>query len=295
VTTIGSLIEEGRSTLEAAGLFFGHGTDNALDEAAELVLYGAGRSHAEAPGVYALPVDSPAEQRIRELFRRRVEERLPAAYLTHRMWFAGLEFYVDSRVLVPRSPIAELVETGFEPWLDPASVRRVLDIGTGSGCIAIACAHAFPDALVDAADVSADALEVAKINVERYGLGHRVRPCRADVYEGLGAACYDLIVANPPYVSRAEMRALPQEYRHEPVLGLEAGDDGLDVVRRILSGASARLTDAGILVVEVGDSEERAVEAFPQLPFTWLEFERGGGGVFLLTAAELRAAGHDAR
>ena len=288
---IDALIEEGRRAFESADLWFGHGSDNAFDEAAELVLFGAGRGHEEAPGVYGAEVDAATVRKIRELFARRINERVPAAYLTRRMWFAGLEFYVDERVLVPRSPIAELIESHFSPWIGTAPVGRVLDIGTGSGCIAIGCAVAFPDAVVDAADISEAALDVARINVARHRLAQRVQLYRADVYDGLPeGARYDLIVANPPYVSQAEVDALPAEYRHEPALGLAAGDDGLDIVRRILAGAGKRLTPEGLLVVEVGDTEEATVAAFPELPFTWLEFERGGGGVFLLNATDLRIA-----
>jgi len=291
MTTIAALIAQSAEALSAAGLHFGHGSDNAFDEAAELVLFGAGRRHVEAPGVYDVVVDEATARRVQDLIARRIRERVPAAYLTHRMWFAGLEFYVDERVLVPRSPIAELVETGFSPWLDASRIRRVLDIGTGSGCIACACAVAFPAADVDAVDISVSALEVAKINIQRHRLAARVRPVHGNVYAGLEGTRYDLIVANPPYVSHAEMAELPLEYRHEPELGLRAGADGLDVVRRILAGADAHLERDGILVVEVGDSEAALIAAFPQLPFTWLEFERGGGGVFLLTGKEIGVRG----
>jgi ribosomal protein L3 glutamine methyltransferase len=221
------------------------------------------------------------------LFRERVERRVPAAYLMGRMWFAGLEFEVDPHVIVPRSPFAELIRAGFAPWLDPSAVRRVLDIGTGSGCIAIACAAALPHACVDAVDISPHALEVARRNVARHGVGERVRLFQGDVYQPLGDARYDLIVSNPPYVSEAEMTALPPEYLHEPDLALRAGTDGLDVVRRILAGLSGHLEADGALFVEVGDSEERMQAAFPDLPLTWLEFEHGGGGVFLLRGSDL--------
>jgi len=285
--TVQTLLSEAAAVLHSSGVAFGHGTDNAVDEAAELVFFALGLRHEDAPAVYRRPV-TPAQRRSAlDLVARRISERIPAAYLTHRMWFAGLEFHVDQRVLVPRSPIAELIETRFEPWLRPDRVRRVLDIGTGSGCIAIACALALPMTQVDATDVSAAALEVARINIDRYHLADRVHPRCADVYDGLAAGRYDLIVSNPPYVRAGEMSRLPAEYRHEPALGLEAGEHGLDVVRRILAGAPDRLERDGVLVVEVGDSEAALIEAFPDLPFTWLAFERGGGGVFLLTAEEL--------
>jgi len=230
-----------------------------------------------------------AAERVLKLFEERIRRRVPAAYLMGRMWFAGLEFEVDARVIVPRSPFAELIHAGFAPWIDPDRVRRILDIGTGSGCIAIACAIAFPRAQVDAVDVSLHALEVARRNVARHGVGDRVHLFQGDVYEPLGDARYDLIVSNPPYVSDEEMQTLPQEYRHEPDLALRAGADGLDIVRRILAGARRHLEPGGALFVEVGDSDVRVQTAFPDLRLTWLEFERGGGGVFLIRAEELTA------
>jgi ribosomal protein L3 glutamine methyltransferase len=223
----------------------------------------------------------------RKLATRRIKERVPAAYLTQRMWFAGHEFYVDERVLVPRSPIAELIHAQFQPWADPTTIKRVLDIGTGSGCIAIACALAFPDAQVDAADISPDALAVTQINIERHQVQTRMRAIQSDVFDGLHNQRYDLIVSNPPYVSHAEMDQLPDEYLREPELGLRAGVDGLDIARRLLAEAESHLEPHGVLVVEVGDSEFALAEAYPAVPFIWLEFEHGGGGVFVLTAQQL--------
>ncbi|HEX9207530.1 MAG TPA: 50S ribosomal protein L3 N(5)-glutamine methyltransferase [Steroidobacteraceae bacterium] len=281
------LIRFGAREFEAADLAFGHGTANARDDAAALVFHALGLQHADAAAVYDRPVDAAAAQQVLRLFAERLERRVPAAYLMGRMWFAGLEFEVDERVIVPRSPFAELIHAGFEPWVDATRVRRILDIGTGSGCIAIACAVRFPGAQVDAVDVSPDALAVAARNVARHGLAARVHLHRGDVYETLGDREYDLIVSNPPYVSDEEMAALPTEYRREPDLALRAGSDGLDVVRRILRDAESHLAPGGVLVVEVGDSDERLQQAYPTVPFLWLEFEHGGGGVFVLTKAEL--------
>lgn len=286
-STVAHCIALAAQRFESAGLAFGHGTDNAIDEAAELVFFAAGLRHEDAAFVYGQTLGAQQIERIEALIERRIEERTPIAYLTNRMWFAGHEFFVDQRVLVPRSPIAELIEAHFEPWIDAASVETALDIGTGSGCIAIATALALPHAKVDAADVSADALAVTRINIERHAVADRVRAVESDVYSGLGQRTYDLIVTNPPYVGREEMSTLPDEYRREPELGLFGGDDGLDIVRRILSGAARHLKPGGILIGEVGNTEDVLQDAFPDVPFVWLEFERGGGGVFVLTRDEL--------
>jgi ribosomal protein L3 glutamine methyltransferase len=287
--SVADLIRCGARAFERAGLAYGHGMDNATDEAAALVFHALGLDHGQAAAAYRLqPVPADVE-RVLALFDERIARRVPAAYLMGRMWFAGLEFEVDERVIIPRSPFAELVQSGFAPWIDATGVRRILDIGTGSGCIAIACALAFPQATVDAVDVSPLALEVASRNVARHGVGARLRLLRGDVYEPVGAASYDLIVSNPPYVSDREMNALPREYRHEPELALRAGVDGLDVVRRILAGAARHLAPDGALFVEVGDSDQRVQQAFPDLRFTWLEFEHGGGGLFLLRGGDFKA------
>jgi ribosomal protein L3 glutamine methyltransferase len=285
--TVIELIERGARRLRRAGVFFGHGTDNARDESAALVLHALRLPHSADRSIYARRLCSRAIQRVDELIARRIEERIPAVYLTGETCFAGLTFTVDPRVLIPRSPIAELIERGFAPWIDRARVHRILDIGTGSGCIAIACAKALPRARVDAADISPDALEVAAINVRRHRLGRRVRLVRSDHFSALAGERYDIIVANPPYVGRREMSGLPPEYRHEPQLALAAGRDGLDSVRVILRQAGSHLTAGGLLVVEVGNTETAVRRAYPRLPFIWLEFERGGGGVFLLTAEQL--------
>jgi len=284
--SVRDLIERGARRLQRAKVFFGHGTDNAFDESAALVFHALGLAHEAGAKNYAKRAGQAAQQRVDALFKRRIEERVPAVYLTGETWFAGLPFHVDPRVLIPRSPIAELIERQFTPWIDPRRVKRVLDIGTGSGCIAIACAKAFPRARVDAVDISAEALEVARLNVRRHRLGRRLRLVQSDHFTALGDETYDIIVTNPPYVGERELKGLPAEYRHEPRIALAAGKAGLDSVRIILQEAGRYLRPHGLLVVEVGNTETAVQRAFRQLPFTWLEFERGGGGVFLLTAEQ---------
>ena len=285
--TVEQLIHDLTARFEDADLCYGHGTDNPLDEAAWLVFAMLGLSHDDAPGVYARRVAPEQVELVNEIARRRIEERLPLAYLLTQAWFAGLEFYVDERVLVPRSPIAELIQQRFAPWIAASAVRNVVDLGTGCGCIAIAIAEAFPSARVDAVDISEEALAVTAINVERHRLRDRVHPVRSDFFRELGDKKYDIIVSNPPYVDQRDLRDMPDEYRHEPVLGLAAGADGLDSVREILREASRFLTDNGILVCEVGNSQAAVERAFPDVGFIWLEFEQGGAGVFLLTKQDL--------
>jgi len=285
--TVRELIEGGARKLRRARVFFGHGTDNAFDEAAALVFHALGLSQESGAKVYAKRVGTRAQGKVSELIARRIETRLPAAYLIGETWFAGLPFHVDERVLVPRSPIAELIERQFTPWIDPRGVRRILDIGTGSGCIAIACAKAFSRAKVDAVDISPAALEVAQINVRRHRLSRRMRLLKSDHFSALRGQTYDIIVTNPPYVGERELAGLPPEYRHEPRIALAAGRAGLDSVRIILREAGRHLQPRGLLVVEVGNTETAVRRAFRNLPFVWLDFERGGGGVFLLTAEQL--------
>jgi ribosomal protein L3 glutamine methyltransferase len=281
------LIHWGADLFEHAGLAFGHGTDNALDESALLVLHGLRIGYDQPDEVLDTPLDDEDRLRVVELLERRVASRKPAAYLVNEAWFAGLSFYVDERVLVPRSPIAELIEAGFEPWLGRQPVMNILDLCTGSGCIGIACACAFPDARIDIADLSADALQVAGRNIQRHGLEARVSALESDLFAGLTGRRYDIIVSNPPYVPQQEVRELQAEFRHEPALGLIAGTDGLDIVTSILNDADKHLREGGILIVEVGHSQARLVELFPDVPFLWLEFAYGGEGVFLLESHQL--------
>jgi ribosomal protein L3 glutamine methyltransferase len=271
------------SRFNAAGLFFGHGSDNAWDEAVYLTLH-----------TLNLPLDRlepfldarllPHEREaLLDIYHRRCQDRVPAAYLTHEAWLGEHRFYVDDRVIVPRSFIAELLDEQLAPWIDdPWAIESALDLCTGSGCLAILMAEAFPAADVDAVDLSADALAVARRNVNDYGLDERIHLIQSDLLDGLDGRRYDLIVCNPPYVTADSMATLPAEYRHEPEMALAAGADGLDIVRRLLAAAPGHLTDNGLLFVEVGHNADIVEAAFPDLPLTWVDAPSGEGKIFML-------------
>lgn len=284
--TIIDFIRHGASRFAGAGLSFGHSYDNALDEATQLVLHALHLPHDLSPAYGQARLLAEEKAVVLALFERRINERVPACYLTGEAWFAGLSFIADARALVPRSPIAELIEAGFEPWLGERAVHRALDMCTGSGCIALAMAHYRPDWEVDGIDLSADALALAEENRQRFG----VRNCRllqSNLFAAVPDAVYDLIVSNPPYVTDAQTDALPAEYAHEPELGLRAGDDGLDLALKILRDAPAHLSDNGLLICEVGESEQALVERLPELPFAWVEFRVGQMGVFVIERDDL--------
>ena len=283
------LIDWTERRFAAAGLCYGHGADEARSEAVFLVCGALDLPFGLDASELDLPLSCADSERVQELARERISARKPVAYLLNKAWFAELPLYVDERVLVPRSPLAEVALGEFAPWIRRDQVRDILDLGTGSGCLAIACARVFPEARVDAADLSPAALEVAKINRARHGLQERIALIQSDVYEALGDKRYDVIVSNPPYVPVAAMATLPAEYQHEPPLALRAGADGLAIVDRILLDAHRHLRDHGVLVAEVGNRREALEAKYPRTPFMWLELEHGGEGVFLLTRQELAA------
>lgn len=276
------------SQLNQADVYLGHGTDNPWDEAALLLCHVLHLPPLTDEKLFGVRLTKAERQAFIALLQQRIEQRLPAAYLTNQAYFAGLSFYVDERVLIPRSPIAELIAAKFHQQLNGHPVNNILDLCTGSGCIAIACAYAFEQAEVDAVDISEDALEVAQFNIARHDLEHRVYPILSDGYDALGGAKYDLIVTNPPYVDADDMADLPDEYRHEPELGLASGQDGLALTRRILRDAAAHLNDGGVLICEVGNSMVQLQYDFAEVKFDWLEFAHGGLGVFAITKAELQ-------
>lgn len=287
LATIVDFIRYGASRFGAAGLCFGHSYDNAIDEATHLVLHALHLPHDLSPAYGQARLTSDERQRVLELVERRIAEHRPVAYLTGEAWFAGLKFKSDPRALVPRSPIAELILGGFSPWLDEREVTRALDLCTGSGCIGIAMAVHNPDWQVDLADISDDALSLARVNIAYQDVGERVQAIHSDLFSALAGEVYDLIVSNPPYVTEREFADLPPEYGHEPALGLAAGHDGLDFALRILRDAPAHLSEHGVLIVEVGESERALVRMLPDVPFNWIEFEVGQMGVFLLDRRDL--------
>ena len=287
MTTVLQLVEDAAARLDAAGVAFGHGTTNAWDEAAWLVLWRLDLPLDDLDAVAARVVDTAGQAAVRALVDARIASRKPAAYLTGEAWFAGMAFKSDSRALVPRSPIAEIIEAGFEPWLHGRSVHRAMDLCTGSGCIGIAMAAYNPDWHVDCVDLSDDALSLARENLDLHRLGERVRLLKSDLFSGLEGERYELIVSNPPYVTNDEVDALPGEYDHEPELGLRAGDDGLDLVLRILRDAPDHLDADGLLICEVGESERALVDLLPELPLSWVEFKVGAMGVFVAERADL--------
>ncbi|HVE44419.1 MAG TPA: 50S ribosomal protein L3 N(5)-glutamine methyltransferase [Gammaproteobacteria bacterium] len=286
--TIRDFLRYATSVFNEADLYYGHGTDNAWDEAVALILHTLHLPHDINAAVLDAQLIEKERQAIFQLIHRRITERIPVAYLTHEAWFNGLSFYVDERVLIPRSSIAELIEEQFQPWIEVDRVHHILDLCTGSGCIAIACAKAFPEAIIDASDISEEALAVAKINALKHFVDEQVHLHQSDLFNTLPIQQYDIIISNPPYVGADEMAILPKEYHHEPAIGLEAGEDGLDYVVQIMREAKHYLKPKGLLIVEVGNSEAALMERFPDLPFTWMTFKNGDTGVFLLTAEELR-------
>lgn len=276
-------LKELTDALEKADVYFGHGVDNAHDEAVRMIVYIAERYDN---ALWEEEASDQQQWELEELLKRRISEGKPLAYLTNQAWFLGMPFYVDERVLIPRSPFAEWIEVSFEPWVKPEAIKRVLEIGTGSGCMAIAAAMVFSNARVDAVDIDVKALEVAAINVKQYELEDRISLIESDCFAALSKK-YNLIIANPPYVSDEEMRMLPQEYNVEPKHALRADDDGLEIVLRILSEATKYLTREGVIVIEVGHSDEALQQRFPDIPFVWLEQQHGGQGLFMFARKEL--------
>jgi len=285
--TVTDFIRWGGSLFQKRNLFFGHGTDNAFDESKTLVFFCLGLSWQSPEYLFSSRLTHAEKESVTELFRRRIETRQPAAYLMGEAWFAGLKFIINESTLVPRSPIAELIEQEYRPWVEPEEVAYILDMCTGSGCIGIASLQACPNAKVDLVDLSEDALKVAQQNVDKFQLTDVATVIHSDLFNNLQGKKYDLIVSNPPYVDKIEMDALPEEFKKEPRMGLEAGNDGLDLVRVILAEAAEHLTDNGTLIVEVGVSQYFMEQVYPELPFYWFEFEQGGEGVFAIQKSEL--------
>ena len=287
LTTLRDYMRWASSRFTAEKLSFGQGTTTALDEAVALVLYAINQPYHLSASFFDCVLTFEERKAIFDLIARRINERVPAAYLTKESIFMGLPFYVDERVLIPRSPVAELIEQRFEPWIEEENVERILDLCTGSGCIAIACAYAFANAMVDAVDLSSDALKVAEINIEKHQVTEIVTTYQSDLFNKLPPMKYDVIISNPPYVALQEWQGLPPEFHAEPDMAFKGGESGLDLVLRILTHAKDYLSEQGILIVEVGSSAETLQNLFPEVPFYWLNFERGGDGVFLLTADQV--------
>jgi len=287
LVTILDFLRFSLSCATEANLYYGHGTDNAWDDIRSLILRSLALPYDINPDLFNARLTSSEKKYLCHQLDKRINQRVPVPYLIKEAYFYDLLFYVDERVLIPRSPIAELIENQFSPWIDAEKVHHILDLCTGSGCIAIACCYAFPEAQVDAVDISAEALAVAVINCERLEVEDQLHLIESDCFTRVPQTLYDIIVSNPPYVGKEEMQTLPDEYRHEPVLALETTNNGLAIVDKILHSAHAYLNDHGILVVEVGNSEEALCKAYPNVPFTWLEMSNGGHGVFLLTKQQL--------
>ncbi len=286
LSTVSDMIRWCATQFNKAELSFGHGYDNAIDEAMAMTLFALDLDPGLPPELFSARLTRKERKRIVKLAVERVTSRQPLAYVMGEAWFAGLRLSVDERVLVPRSPLAEWIEKGFAPFTDPAQVARIVDLGTGSGALAIACAYHFPNANIDAVDISPDALCVAEQNVAAHGLQDRITLVEGDLLDPCDGT-YDLIISNPPYVADDRYDELPSEFKHEPAAALASGPQGLDHVSRILDTAGPHLTDQGLLVVEVGEAEDALVLAYPDLPFVWLEFERGGSGVFLIDRLRL--------
>jgi ribosomal protein L3 glutamine methyltransferase len=288
--TVGEMLEYGQMLFEQSDIYFGHGTDNAWDEAVYLLSSVLKLPPDADRSLLDNSVSADDEEKITALYQRRIDERVPAPYITKQAWFCTLPFYVDERVIVPRSPIAELIYNQFQPWCTE-SPKKILDLCTGSGCIGIACAYAFERAQVVLSDISPEALEVTAINIQQHDLDSRVTAIESDLFSSFESSAnnsFDLIVSNPPYVDADDLAQMPDEYGHEPDLALASGDDGLDFTRRLLREAANYLTEQGVLIVEVGNSSVALEKAFPKVPFTWLEFSQGDGGVFVLTRTQLR-------
>jgi ribosomal protein L3 glutamine methyltransferase len=285
--TVRKMLDKAAATLESADLFYGHGTDNAYDEAVTLVFYVLKLAFDCEESMLDRAVTESEKVEIERLISARIKTRKPLSYLTHEAYFCGLKFYVDERVIVPRSPFAELIQNQFEPWVDPEKIKNILDLCTGSSCIPIACAYYFPETQIDASELSEDALAVAEINIKQHGVQDRVHLIQSDVFKNIPLKQYDLIISNPPYVSSDEMKTLPEEFLHEPNMSLETPNEGLFIVDQILKQAAQYLTEEGVLIIEVGNTEEALEKRYPNVPFLWLEFEYGGGGVFLLTKKAL--------